>query len=99
MGATTDRDALAALFRSTGGDTWHRKYGWDTNAELSCWHGVKVNVEGRVVKLSLAKNNLEGTVLECVQNTVALPSARCCNSPTVLDFPLLGGRTEQSCVV
>ena len=49
--AEPDRDALSALFRSNGGDGWLRKDNWDTDAELSKWYGVRVNREGRVVKM------------------------------------------------
>lgn len=59
--ASTDRSALLALFRSTGGaDAWHASTNWDTDAELSLWHGVGVNEEGRVVALWLDGNNLQG---------------------------------------
>lgn len=58
--ASTDRDALVALFRSTGGANWKRKTNWETDAELSQWHGVEVNNQGRVVELSMVNNNLRG---------------------------------------
>lgn len=59
--AWTDRDALVALFRATGGERWVRKDNWDTDAELAEWYGVEANPEGRVVKIDLASNNLQGT--------------------------------------
>lgn len=59
--ASTDRDTLVALFRSTDGANWTLNSGWDTDADLSQWYGVKVNDEGRVVRLSLGGNNLRGT--------------------------------------
>lgn len=59
--ASTDRDALAALFRAAGGESWRCKDNWDTDAELARWHGVTVNVDGRVVKISLCLNGLRGT--------------------------------------
>lgn len=58
--ATTDREALVALFQATNGDGWNRKDNWETNAELSQWHGVKVNEQDRVVELVLENNNLRG---------------------------------------
>lgn len=58
--ASTDRDALGALFRSTGGPGWTRGDNWNTDADLSTWAGVKTNERGRVVKLSLDENNLHG---------------------------------------
>ncbi|CAM9789641.1 unnamed protein product [Ectocarpus sp. 8 AP-2014] len=58
--ASTDREALIALFRSTGGAGWRRRGNWGTDAELATWDGVEVNVQGRVVELGLANNNLQG---------------------------------------
>lgn len=58
-----DREVLTALFRSTGGASWNRKDKWDTDEELWEWYGVEVNEQGRVVKLDLRDNHLEGTLL------------------------------------
>lgn len=58
-----DRDALIALFHSTGGESWRHTSNWSTGADLSQWHGVKVNVHGHVVELRLPDNNLRGTAL------------------------------------
>lgn len=58
---SADRDALVALFRSTGGANWKKKDNWDTDADLSQWHGVKVDDQGRVAKVLLYNNNLQGT--------------------------------------
>ncbi|CAM9150683.1 unnamed protein product [Ectocarpus sp. 8 AP-2014] len=61
-----DRAALVALFRSTGGTRWRFSNNWDTKADLSKWHGVEVNDDGRVVKLVLLSNNLKGTIPDAV---------------------------------
>lgn len=58
--ASTDRDVLVVLFRSTSGGGWIRKDKWDTDDELSTWHGVSVNREGRVVKIQLNNHKLRG---------------------------------------
>ncbi|CAM9791799.1 unnamed protein product [Ectocarpus sp. 8 AP-2014] len=58
--ASTDREALIALFRSTGGAGWERRDNWDTDAVLATWDGVEVNDQGRVVGLDLSSNNLQG---------------------------------------
>ncbi|CAM9952982.1 unnamed protein product, partial [Ectocarpus sp. 13 AM-2016] len=60
--ASTDREALVALFRSTGGAGWWRRRNWDTDAAIATWHGVEVDHQGRVVKLHMTNNNLEGTI-------------------------------------
>lgn len=51
---------MVALFHATGGTSWKRNDNWDTDADLSKWYGVKVNDQGRVVKLDLNRNNLQG---------------------------------------
>ena len=61
--AATDREALVALFRSTGGASWHRSDNWDTDAELWKWYEIKVDTEGRVLRINLGRNNLRGTSL------------------------------------
>ncbi|CAM9188513.1 unnamed protein product [Ectocarpus sp. 6 AP-2014] len=59
---SSDRNALVALYRSTDGANWKKIDNWDTDAELSQWHGVQVNGGGRVVKLCLPNNNLQGRI-------------------------------------
>ncbi|CAM9650627.1 unnamed protein product [Hapterophycus canaliculatus] len=58
--ASTDRDVLLILYRSTGGATWLRNTNWCTAVDLADWEGVGVNEQGRVVKLSLNLNSLRG---------------------------------------
>lgn len=57
---SADRDALEALFRSTGGDNWKGKANWATDAQLSTWHGIKVNQDGGVVELDLTQERSIG---------------------------------------
>ncbi|CAN0252383.1 unnamed protein product, partial [Scytosiphon promiscuus] len=57
--ASRDRHALIALYNATGGANWKNSLNWNTDADLSEWYGVEVH-EGRVVKLSLSDNELEG---------------------------------------
>ncbi|CAN0057871.1 unnamed protein product [Ectocarpus sp. 6 AP-2014] len=61
-----DRAALVALCRSTGVTRWNHNNVWDTNADLSEWHGVQVNDDGRVVELDLNNNNLKGSIPEAL---------------------------------
>lgn len=58
--ASADRDALVVVFRATGEYKWKRKRKWATDAELSAWHGVVVDEDGRVVKLHLVADLLQG---------------------------------------
>ena len=63
FGATnSDRDALLALYDSTGGGGWTRSDNWDTSAPLGDWHGVTTDATGRVTELWLQGNNLRGTI-------------------------------------
>jgi hypothetical protein len=68
----SDRLALEALFKSTGGADWTNKTGWMTDAELGDWHGVTVNAEGRVTVLDLRENGLAGPLPSDMQQLSAL---------------------------
>lgn len=54
-------EALAAFYVSTGGDGWSVNSGWLTETEAASWHGVFVD-EGRVARLILDGNNLQGSL-------------------------------------
>ncbi|CAM9560167.1 unnamed protein product [Ectocarpus sp. 13 AM-2016] len=58
--AQTDREALVALYNATGVAEWRNNRNWNTSAALSQWYGVEVNSQGRVVKLILGFNDLQG---------------------------------------
>jgi len=60
--ATTDREALVALYRATDGDNWTNNRNWLENARLGTWHGVTTDRNGRVVELDLSENELRGTI-------------------------------------
>ncbi|VXB70982.1 T9SS type A sorting domain-containing protein [Maribacter litoralis] len=55
-----DKEALIALYYATDGPNWQRQ--WDLNAEITTWHGITTNSQGRVTELSLKSNNLNGTI-------------------------------------
>ena len=58
----SERGALVALFRSTGGPEWVDKTNWLTDAPLSDWYGVTTDEAGRVIGLELESNNLAGSI-------------------------------------
>ncbi|CAN0401374.1 unnamed protein product [Pylaiella littoralis] len=60
--AQADREALGAFYNATGGPHWEQNENWNTDADLSEWHGIATNDEGRVVGLPLSSNNLQGIV-------------------------------------
>jgi Leucine-rich repeat (LRR) protein len=72
----SDRLALEALFKSTGGADWKEKGGWMTDADLGEWHGVTVDAEGRVTKLFLSFNGLVGPLPSEVIQLSALQELR-----------------------
>ena len=51
--AATDRAALEAVYRATGGDDWTESDNWLSAAPLWDWHGVETNEQGRVTGLRL----------------------------------------------
>ena len=70
----SDRAALEALYRATGGANWTDSTNWLSDAPLDQWFGV-VTDSGRVVRLGLSGNNLTGTIppgLERLANLTSL---------------------------
>ena len=51
--AETDRVALVAFYRATGGDGWTDNAKWLTAPSLGDWYGVETNEQGRVTGLRL----------------------------------------------
>ncbi|CAM9701157.1 unnamed protein product [Scytosiphon promiscuus] len=79
--ASADRNTLLVLFRSTGGLSWRLHENWDKEVELSQWHGVDTNDEGRVVALSLAANSLlRGFIPPSLGNLAALETLHLYNN-------------------
>lgn len=64
-----DSLALVALYNSTNGANWTKK--WDLNQPVNTWHGVTVK-SSRVGQLRLKKNNLVGTVPAAIADLTAL---------------------------
>ena len=58
----TDRAALEALYNATDGANWTDNTNWLSNAALSQWHGVTTDVNGRVTRLDLSENELDGGI-------------------------------------
>ncbi|MYD13351.1 MAG: hypothetical protein F4X00_06965, partial [Gemmatimonadetes bacterium] len=57
----SDRAALEALYRATGGDDWKDNTNWLSDEPLEKWHGVSVG-NGRVDRLDLFDNDLDGQI-------------------------------------
>ncbi len=61
-GSRVDRDALVALYNATGGQNWNNYDNWSSEAPLGEWYGVTTDDNGRVVRLDLRSNWLEGEI-------------------------------------
>ena len=57
-----DRAALVALYDSTGGLRWTDDTNWLSSEPLSEWFGVALDADGRVQRLDLSANGLEGQI-------------------------------------
>lgn len=56
-----DREALLALYWSSGGPRWKVNRGWAENStNLGDWYGVSLDEAGRASKIDLKRNGLEG---------------------------------------
>lgn len=63
----TDRKALLALFKTTGGAGWREKTGWAENSDdLATWFGVTLNTSRRVNAVDVNGNNLDGECKACL---------------------------------
>ena len=58
-----DRDALVALYRATGGDSWTNQANWlREDAPIALWQGVTTDINNRVTRLYLSDNQLTGPI-------------------------------------
>ena len=62
MEPSGEREALTAFFQSTDGPNWTNNSNWLSDEPPGTWHGVRTNVSGAVVELSLGENNLHGQI-------------------------------------
>lgn len=63
--------ALMDLYNSTGGANWNNNTNWGIG-DPSTWLGVSVDVNGNVIYLNLASNNLVGTLPSSICNLTNL---------------------------
>jgi len=67
-----DRQALVDLYNATNGANWNNNSGWLDGNPSGSWHGVTVNSNGRVVRLDLYKNGLQGNLPASIGNLTKL---------------------------
>ena len=60
--ASTEGQALVALYNAANGANWTTGQFWFTEAPLDQWPGVSIDDDGRVVALFLGDNGLAGTI-------------------------------------
>ena len=70
--ASTDRDALVALYQATDGGNWINNDSWLSDAPIGTWHGVTADDSGRIVELVLSFNGLNGTIPAGLGNLASL---------------------------
>ncbi len=58
----SERDALVAIFRATGGSFWAQKTNWLSDEPIASWHGVTADQNGKVIELNLNRNYLYGSI-------------------------------------
>ena len=56
-----ERDALVALYYSTGGPHWNHRDNWLSDEPLNRWYGIEI-FGGRVTALHLGGNDLRGVI-------------------------------------
>ena len=74
VGPNQDRAALIALYEATDGPNWVDAENWLTDAPLGDWYGVDADDSGRVVGLSLGRNELTGAIPPEFSNLTSLTS-------------------------
>ena len=74
--SATDRAALVALYNATNEADWTDDTNWASGEPLASWHGVTTDGDGRVTRLELQENGLNGTLPTELGDLTALESLR-----------------------
>ena len=82
-----ERDPLVALYERTGGENWTVSTNWLSAESVAEWHGVTTDEDGRVTELSLAENNLIGSLPGSLSDLARLKALNL-SSNTNLSGPL-----------
>ena len=62
MDSLEDRAVLVTLFNTLDGENWKKKTHWLSDQPIRSWHGVVSDADGRVTKLFLDNNELNGEI-------------------------------------
>jgi Leucine-rich repeat (LRR) protein len=91
-----DYDPLADFYNSTNGANWTNKANWLTGNNPCSWYGVSCGENGRVAKLGLVNNNLNGSMPASIGNLAQLETLRLLqNSLLKGDIPASLGNLKQ----
>ena len=53
---------MIALYNSMGGPNWKNNANWLSDNPIGDWHGITTNNRGRIIKISLNYNGLNGQI-------------------------------------
>ena len=67
-----EREALIALYNATDGPHWNNNTNWCSDRPLSEWYGVTTDPTGRVQKLELNWNGLDGALPDEITSLKAM---------------------------
>ena len=67
-----EREALIALYNATDGPHWNNNTNWCSDRPLSEWYGVTTDPTGRVQKLELNWNGLDGALPDEIASLKAM---------------------------
>ena len=85
---------LREFFEATGGPTtWKRNDGWTLNSDVCTWRGIEcwtTSYEGRVRRLRLPNNHLQGKVPSSIFNLTYLTTLDLSHNDVSLDFARIG---------
>ena len=77
-----ERDALAQLYGTAGGENWVNGDNWgDTSELVDNWNGVRTNNAGRVTELTLGNNRLAGELPDELENLYCLENLDVSDNP------------------
>ena len=61
-GSNPDRDVLIALYQATDGPNWKDSTNWLSDTSIGEWYGATTDADGRVIRLELSDNRLNGEI-------------------------------------
>ena len=68
----TVKKTLTAFYRATDGPNWRRNENWLSGAPVGEWHGVTTDASGRLTRLEIEINDLNGEIPEELVNLANL---------------------------